>query len=73
VSVSSNPGSCGDIDFYLVEVKFDALLDEAERRYFKALPTSFKLSPEQVDKLREAARRVLVQSEEYQRVLSDLQ
>ena len=45
-AVSTEPGSCGDIQFYVVEVKFDALKDEAERRYFKRLPTSFKLAPE---------------------------
>jgi len=70
--VSSEPGSCGDINFYVVEVKFDALKDEAERMYFKRLPTSFKLAPEQVDKLRDVAHRLLVNSEEFQRLLGDL-
>ena len=69
---STAPGSCGDIQFYVVEVKFDALKDEAERMYFKRLPTSFKLKPEQVDKLRDVAHRILVNSEEYQRFLNDL-
>ena len=71
-AVSTAPGSCGDIQFYVVEVKFDALKDEAERMYFKRLPTSFKLKPEQVDKLRDVAHRILVNSEEYQRFLNDL-
>jgi NTE family protein len=70
--LSTAPGSCGDIQFYVVEVKFDALKDEAERMYFKRLPTSFKLKPEQVDKLRDVAHRLLVDSEEYQRLLGDL-
>jgi len=70
--ISVEPGSCGDIQFYVVEVKFDALKDEAERMYFKRLPTSFKLAPEQVDKLRDVAHRLLVNSEEYQRFLSSL-
>ena len=70
--VSSEPGSCGDINFYVVEVKFDALKDEAERMYFKRLPTSFKLAPEQVDKLRDVAHRLLANSEEFQRLLGDL-
>jgi NTE family protein len=48
---SSEPGSCGDIDFYVVEVKFDALKDETERMHFKRLPTAFKLPDEEVDKL----------------------
>jgi NTE family protein len=56
----------------VVEVKFDALRDEAERMYFKRLPTSFKLKPEQVDKLRDVAHRILTESEEFQRLLRDL-
>jgi NTE family protein len=71
-AISTEPGACGDIKFYVVEVKFDALKDEAERRYFKRLPTSFKLSDEEVDKLREAANRLLDESPEFQRLLRDL-
>jgi NTE family protein len=70
--ISAQPGSCGDIQFYVVEVKFDTLKDEAERKYFKRLPTSFKLSSEEVDELRDVAHRILVQSEEFKRLLSDL-
>ena len=70
--VSSEPGSCGDINFYVVEVKFDALRDETERLYYKRLPTSFKLDPEQVDELRDVAHRILDESEEFQRLLGDL-
>jgi NTE family protein len=71
-ALSTAPGSCGDIQFYVVEVKFDALKDETERMHFKRLPTSFKLTPEQVDKLRDVAHRILVDSEEYQRFISSL-
>ncbi len=70
--ITTEPGSCGDIKFYVVEVKFDALQDEAERHYFKGLPTSFKLSDEEVDKLREVANRLLDESAEFQRLLRDL-
>lgn len=70
--IASDPGSCGDIRFYVVEVKFDALKDEQERWYFKRLPTSFVLDPEDVDKLRNAARKILAESKEFQRLLSDL-
>lgn len=71
-AVSTEPGSCGDIQFYVVEVKFDILKDEKERMYFKKLPTSFKLEPEQVDKLREVAHRIMNDSPEFQRLLNDL-
>jgi NTE family protein len=54
-------------------VRFDALDDEAERQYFKQLPTSFVLKPDEVDKLRDAARRILGKSKEFQRLIKDLQ
>lgn len=72
-TVSTEPGSCGDIEFYLVQVRFDALDDEAERDFLKRLPTSFVLKPEEVDRLRTAARRILSESSEFQRFLRDLQ
>ena len=71
--ISTEPGSCGDIEFYLVQVRFEALDDENQRSFLKQLPTSFVLKPEEVDKLREAARQILTQSKEFQRLLRDLQ
>ena len=71
-SVSTEPGACGDIKFYLIEVKFDALKDEAERHYFKRLSTSFKLPEKEVDKLRDAAHRILTHSGEFRQLLDDL-
>jgi NTE family protein len=70
--VSVEAGSCGDIEFYLVKVSFDALPDEAERSFFKKLPTSFVLKPEEVDRLRDAARRILTESTEFKRLIGDL-
>ena len=70
--VSVEPGACGDIKFYLVEVKFDALPDKDERQYFKQMPTSFKLSEEQEERLKDAAHRILKGSPEFQRLLRDL-
>jgi len=70
--ISTEPGSCGDIQFYLVQVKFDALDDETERTALKRLPTSFVLKPEEVDHLRDAARRILSNSSEFQRLIRDL-
>lgn len=70
--VSTELGACGDITFYLAEVKFENLEDPEERSYMDQLPTSFRLKPEQVDKLRDAARRLLRKSEDFQRLLRDL-
>lgn len=71
-AASTDPGSCGDIQFYMVEVKFDALKDDMERWYYKRLSTSFDLPPEDVDNLRAAAGRILSESREFQRLLRDL-
>jgi NTE family protein len=70
--VSTEPGACGDMRFYFIEVKFGALKDEAERTYLGRLPTSFSLPPEAVDRLRDAAHKILIQSDEFQRLLRDL-
>lgn len=70
--ISTEPGACGDIEFYLVQVRFDALDDEAERTFLKRLPTSFVLKPDEVDKLRDAAHRILRDSKEFQRLIRDL-
>lgn len=71
--ISTEPGACGDIKFYLAEVKFADLENEEEKQFFMGLPTSFRLKPEEVDKLREAARRLLARSEEFQRLIRDLE
>ncbi len=70
--VNTAPGECGDIRFYIVEVKFDAIKDSALRSFFKHLPTSFALDSDQVDKLREAARTILSQNREFQKFLQDM-
>jgi hypothetical protein len=41
--------------------------------YMAKLPTSFRLKPEEVDKLRDAARRLLRKSESFQKLLRDLE
>jgi NTE family protein len=57
----------------MIDVSFDALEDPDERRYFKRLPTSFTLTDKQVDRLREAGRRLLRESPEFQRLLREFE
>jgi NTE family protein len=70
--ISKEPGSCGDIEFYLVVVSFDNLADKAERNWLAKLPTSFLLSGEGVDRLRAGARKILTESDEFKKLLRDL-
>ena len=61
-----------DLRFYPIEVDFNALTDETERKFFESVPTSFHLPPATVDRLRAVAARMLRQSENYRKFLGDL-
>ena len=60
------------IDLYAIDVSFRDIADPGERHYFENLPTSFALSPEAVDRLREVAGRVLRASPAYSRLVQAL-
>jgi NTE family protein len=60
------------IEAFLIDVAFDAIADPAERRYFTDLPTTFSLSGDQVDRLREIGGKLLRESPEYKRLLCSL-
>ena len=60
------------VDLQVLDVSFEAIHDPEEREYFMNLPTSFVLQPEEVDKLRKVAGRVLRQSAEYENVVREL-
>jgi len=58
---------------YLIEVSFDLLANTHEREHFLSLPTSFDLKEKDVDRLKAVARRLLIHSDEFQRLVGDLQ
>jgi NTE family protein len=60
------------LKLYIIEVSFDSLEDDAEKDYFEKLPTSFKLPPGAVARLRAVAAKLLNQSETYRALLRDL-
>ncbi len=60
-----------DIDLHVIDVSFPALKDMAELEYLNNLPTSFVLPPEAVDRLRTAARTIIISSPELSRLLED--
>jgi NTE family protein len=55
---------CDKFDVDLVELSFERIKDVAERTYLDRVPTAFTLSPEQVDRLRSAARVLVKESPE---------
>ena len=70
--ISREPGSCGDIEFYLVDVSFEHLKDKAEGNWLATLPTLFRSSGEGVDRLRAGARKILTESDDFKKLLRDL-
>ena len=58
---------------HVIEVSFDVIADDEQRSSFKLLPTNFKLKDEEVGRLREAGRSILLESPEFQRLIRQLQ
>ena len=56
-------------DIYAIEVSFRVLTDKKERDYFNQLPTSFALPADAVDRLRAAAKRIILESPDFQQML----
>jgi NTE family protein len=61
------------LEFYVIEVTFEALNDEDERRFFSHVPTTLSLPEETVDKLSDAGKRILYESEDFKRLIHDLE
>jgi NTE family protein len=56
-------------DIYAIEVSFRVLADTKERDYLNQLPTSFALPADAVDRLRAAARHIILASPDFQEML----
>ena len=57
-----------EVKYHHVEVSFQDVPDEKERRFLNSLPTTYNLCREQIDRLRAAARQIIHNS----KILSDL-
>ena len=60
-------------DIYPIEVSFRALSDEKERDYLNQLPTSFALPADAIDRLRAAAKKIILASPDFQGMLKSYQ
>jgi predicted acylesterase/phospholipase RssA len=59
------PLAGGNLKLHIVDLAFDNITDRGERDYFNSLPTSFKLSREQVDKLIDIGGKLLAEHPEF--------
>ena len=60
------------LDAYFIRLSFDQIKDPETRRYINQIPTSFALSDEQVDAVIKAGRDLLLENQEFQRLLRDI-
>ena len=61
--------NCFDIEHFLIDVSFSQLDDDRLRERLQRLSTSFRLSPESVDELQQAAGTILDNSAEFHRFI----
>ena len=67
-------GAAGDSPphFYFIDVSLQAIPDEAERNGFQSIPTALTLDPATVDSLRAVARKLLLGSVDFKKLVQDL-
>ena len=65
---------CGRVgpQFYFIDVSLQAIEDEEERNGFQGIPTALTLDPAAVDRLRAVARKLLLGSADFKRLVADL-
>ena len=67
------PAKTQDIEnYYAVNVSFRGVTDTATRRSLLSLPTTWKLSTEQIELLRRAGAELVRQSPDFQRLMRDV-
>jgi NTE family protein len=60
-----------DADIFAIEVSFQALQDDTQRRVLNELPTTFHLSDDAIDRLRAAAATIILESPDLKEVLKE--
>lgn len=60
------------ISTYVIELHFNQLTDESDRRFYNSVPTSLQLPSKTVDRLRQLAARELARNAEFRRLVGDL-
>lgn len=59
-------------EVFIIEVGFNLLSDDEERKSFDEIPTDLQLSEKDVDRLREVAGRLLYGSKDFQKLVKEL-
>ena len=62
-----------DIEFHVIEVSFQAIAENGQRKFFNNLPTTLELEEAQLDAVIAAGRSLLRQAPEFQKLKASLQ
>jgi len=68
----SSAAACEDIDGYFIELSFAQHPDSTERKFLQSLPTTLHLTTTEEQRVIAAARVIVDQSPEFQRLVHDL-
>ncbi len=71
-STGSGDSLPAEITTYVIELHFNQLADDSDRRFFNSVPTSLQLPAKTVDRLRQLAARGLADNAEFRRLVGDL-
>ena len=65
---------CKDnLEFYFIKVSLADVIDEQQRKFLQEIPTTYSLEKAEADGLINAAGELLLQSDEFKRLMYDLQ
>lgn len=67
----ANSQACG-VETYVIELHLSQIANDADRKFFNSVPTSFQLPSKTVDRLRQLAGSELAHNPEFQRLIGDL-
>ena len=70
--VQAGNSQSAQIESYIVELHFNQLADESDRRFFNSVPTKLQLPSKTVDRLCQLAARQLADNVEFRRLVCDL-
>jgi NTE family protein len=71
-SVAAGTTSGEGPQFYFIDVSLQAIVDESERNSFQSIPTALTLDAATVDRLRAVARKLLLASPDFRKLIADL-
>ena len=72
VRVAAGSSPSDGVEFYIVELHFNQMANESDRRFFNSVPTKLQLPSSTVDRLERLARQELRNNPEFRRLVAEL-